>query len=160
MISIYQITGGVYWLVIYLSQNVLPEINSDFMVINENYNLLPLYYTTDRNKKLYILLETSRNKLFSLYINTNITDKVLVHDTRLISDHTVSTSHDIKRIYDQFNNKSPKRPTKELIDVLLALPSDKLLPYFIEVLFRQEYAPDNFMPNLESLTPLPVLTNG
>nr|BCY04437.1 hypothetical protein [Abalone asfa-like virus] len=149
MAVLYQAVG-VYWLVVYLSKVIEPQIDKDFLVIDQNLNSLPLYYVASK-AKLYILLESpisdDRSLILGLYIQDNITNHVL------ISDKVEIEKGEDFNIYAYFNDQmKAKSPTKNIEDVLNAAPDQ--LPDQIRTKFLEKYH-SNFMQSKKLTTLLP-----
>nr|BCY04717.1 hypothetical protein [Abalone asfa-like virus] len=132
----------VYWLVIYLFNNyTTPQIDVDFIATNQHISTLPLFYVTDQ-QKLYILFEeqTSIHPIpnLVLYVNNNLTDKILLHDKMAMLNFF--TNNEIIQNNQIFDFTRKKSPTKEIEDVLVAIPNSYLLTNSTQIKFLDKYS--------------------
>nr|BCY04440.1 hypothetical protein [Abalone asfa-like virus] len=135
--SIYQAIVGVYWFVVYLNYDISPNIDNNLLVTDQNLNLLPIYDIA-YNSKLYILLETPKidHKVLVLYINSNITKDVLIHNTTPM----INTDKNNFNIYTYLKNKDPEKPPSKNIENVIANISDRFpLPDYAKNKFLEKY---------------------
>nr|BCY04715.1 hypothetical protein [Abalone asfa-like virus] len=85
MVVLYDIAGG-YWLAITIINNITPQIDKDFIIIDQNRELSPSYYVTI-SKTLYILIESPvlQGIALDLYLQNTEFQQVLMHNQTTIN---------------------------------------------------------------------------
>nr|BCY04716.1 hypothetical protein [Abalone asfa-like virus] len=138
MVIKYQL-NDVFWVTIGPSDGFPAQVDMDVIAVNEKGDSLPSYFIID-NQKLYILLETSipnaQSKSLFLYFGNKAKNKVLAHD------HTdcYPVEPDVYKIFSCINEDAKwKTSTKNIVDVISAIPNFYALPLDIENKFINKY---------------------
>nr|BCY04727.1 hypothetical protein [Abalone asfa-like virus] len=155
MSELYQF-AGIYWLVIYLINDIPIQEHVHFLVSNYTLNHIPLYYVT-HNKKLYILFEEqiADSPLTDLYLQNNLASHVRIHDQEKIT----RCDHFNYALLFLSTRKNKVETSYELENVFMSIPRNYTLPNVVKTKFLKKYdvLPQN---HEEQYTVFPPPTNG
>nr|BCY04725.1 hypothetical protein [Abalone asfa-like virus] len=157
MVVLYE-TEGIYWLVVYLTSNIIPINRVDFIVTNPQFESYPLFYVT-HDQKLYILFEnvlpsridSAQGLTTRIYLENGLASQLLVYN-KIGIEKTFERPE--RTVPSYLLVKNEKYPTKEIEDVVKAVPKEHLLPDLIKSKFLEKYQFP--LP----ISPLPPLANG
>nr|BCY04714.1 hypothetical protein [Abalone asfa-like virus] len=135
MSTIYDVAGS-YWVSVELMDDIDPQLDTDFIIIDEEPRFYPVYYVTN-NKKLYLLFENKTNQfaLVDLHINNDIPTRVLLHDQQKVD----AFCGEIYPVGLGLSENSTNPPKKNIIDVLTSIPIEYNLPVIVKVKFLEKY---------------------
>nr|BCY04722.1 hypothetical protein [Abalone asfa-like virus] len=141
MSALYDVSGG-YWAVVYLTKDISPQVNTDFLVVDKHPRDLPFYYVSD-NKKLYLLFEelTSPYELLDLHIKTDITHQVLIHNDLWIYPLKDEGPYPPDLYLSESDNPKKFDPAhvEDIIDLFEMMPRFCSLPDKIKLKFLEKY---------------------
>nr|BCY04710.1 hypothetical protein [Abalone asfa-like virus] len=141
----------IYWFVAFVKKENIPEINEDFLVIDDTGDYLPVYYITI-NQGLYVLFETQQSEHIPIivYLNENVLyNKILVHNITELELVTSNQTNLINRQIIDIGN-APE-PTKNIIKVLEVIPATQSLPNSVKQEFVKKYT--SLIPDIKPLLP-------
>nr|BCY04441.1 hypothetical protein [Abalone asfa-like virus] len=134
MIAIYTAAIHVYWLVIVLRHNMIPEPDVELFITDHMNNSLQFYHVSENNQ-FYILLETAKenNNKLTLYLNTPKIPRVArVNGKFDMAENFRSTGIQFDKI--------TKQPKTDITHVISRIPHDSPhLPTSVTAKFLDKY---------------------